>query len=203
MNRNQSPRLVAMFKKRVFLFFFLFLSAQSATAQVQVLVAYHSETGNTERMAEAVAEGARNVDGAVVYLKSVVDVDMDLLLSSDAIIVGSPVYNANVTPQVSEFIASWPFDGAPLRNKVGAAFVTAGGISAGEEIVQMNILKSMLIFGMVIVGGDDWTQPFGASAVTGEPPFETESPDQIRMEFLQKGKELGARVAQTAIRLAE
>jgi NAD(P)H dehydrogenase (quinone) len=203
MNRNQSPRLVAMFKKRVFLFFFVFLSAQSATAQVQVLVAYHSETGNTERMAEAVAEGARNVDGAVVYLKSVVDVDMDLLLSSDAIIVGSPVYNANVTPQVSEFIASWPFDGAPLRNKVGAAFVTAGGISAGEEIVQMNILKSMLIFGMVIVGGDDWTQPFGASAVTGEPPFETESPDQIRMEFLQKGKELGERVAQTAIRLAE
>ena len=67
MNRNQSPRLVAMFKKRVFLFFFVFLSAQSATAQVQVLVAYHSETGNTERMAEAVAEGARNFEGVVVY----------------------------------------------------------------------------------------------------------------------------------------
>lgn len=203
MNPNQNPGFQLIFKKLVYLSLFVLLNTQSVLGQVQVLVAYHSETGYTEQMAEAVAEGAREIEGVVVYLKSVENVEMDLLLSSDAIIVGSPVYNANVTPQVSEFIASWPFDGNPLRNKVGAAFVTAGGISAGEEIVQVNILKSMLIFGMIIVGGDDWTQPFGASAVTGEPPFETESPGQIRMEFLQKGKELGERVAKTAIRLAE
>lgn len=88
-----------------------------------------------------------------------------------------------------------------LKNKIGAVFVTAGGISAGEEIAQMNIIQSMLIFGMIIVGGPDWTQPFGASAITGEPPFETDSPDQISDPFLEKGKNLGERVARITLQL--
>ncbi|NBB77059.1 MAG: hypothetical protein GVY02_06735 [Bacteroidetes bacterium] len=111
MNPNKNPGFQLIFKKLFYLSLFVLLNTQSGLGQVQVLVAYHSETGYTEQMAEAVAEGAREIEGVVVYLKSVENVEMDLLLSSDAIIVGSPVYNANVTPQVSEFIASWPFDG--------------------------------------------------------------------------------------------
>jgi multimeric flavodoxin WrbA len=47
----------------------------------------------------------------------------------------------------------WPFEGTPLKDKIGAAFVSAGGISAGEELTQLSILHSMLIFGMIVVGG--------------------------------------------------
>ena len=54
-----------------------------------------------------------------------------------------------------------------MRDKVGAAFVTAGGISAGEEAVQLAILRAMLVYNMIVVGGADWTAAFGASAVTG------------------------------------
>lgn len=173
-----------------------------AAAQ-KILVVYYSESGNTERMAEAVADGARSVDGTHITLMTTEDVHTDDLLAADAIIVGSPVYNANVSPEISAFIASWPFEGQPLKNKIGAAFVTAGGISAGEEIVQMNLLQSMLVFGMIVVGGPDWTQPFGASAVTGEEPFRTDRPGDIDLRFLQKGEALGKRVAELALKLKD
>jgi NAD(P)H dehydrogenase (quinone) len=162
---------------------------------VRVLVAYHSETGNTKQLAKAVAEGAESVKGAVVVLKSVSEIVENDLIEADAIIVGSPVYNANVSPEISAFIASWPFDGEPLKDKIGAAFVSAGGISAGEEIVQMNILQSMLVFGMIVVGGPDWKQPFGASSVTSEEPFSIISPGETDEIFLNRGRFLGHRVA--------
>ncbi|MCC5941832.1 MAG: NAD(P)H-dependent oxidoreductase [Balneolaceae bacterium] len=180
--------------KYVCIFLILFFSAK-VYAQEKILIVYHSETGHTEQMANAVAEGASGVDGVVVILKSVDKVDSSDLMDATAIIVGSPVHNANVSPEISAFIASWPFEGEPLKDKIGAAFVTAGGISAGEEIVQMNILQSMLVFGMIVVGGPDWTQPFGASAITGEKPFQLNGVNEVDSRFLEKGRALGERVA--------
>lgn len=171
------------------------LMASTVIAQTNVLITYHSETGNTERLAKAVAEGAGSVDGVTVKLLTTADTKEADLLKADAIIVGSPVHNANVSTEVQRFISSWPFENEPLKNKIGAVFVTGGGISAGEEIVQMNILQSMLVFRMIIVGGPDWTQPFGASAITSEPPFGTHSPEEISEQFLEKGRLLGKRVA--------
>lgn len=180
--------------------FLLLISISSpAFSQVTVLITYHSETGNTAQMAEAVSEGVALVDGVDVYVKMVSDIKTEDLLNADAIIVGSPVYNANVSPEVSRFIAKWPFEGEPLKDKIGAAFVTGGGISAGEEIVQMNILQSMLVFGMIIVGGPDWTQPFGASAITREWPSQNNTVDSL---FLEKGRTLGRRVAQIAVKMS-
>ncbi len=187
--------------KFILFIFPLLFTAAAATAQTNVLIVYHSETGNTMQMAQAVAEGAESVENVSVLLKSVNEVEEKDLLEANAIIVGSPVYNANVTPEISTFIASWPFEGQPLKDKIGAAFVTAGGISAGEEIVQMNILQSMLVFGMIVVGGPDWTQPFGASAITGEEPFTAEEPEMMDERFLQKGANLGARVAELSKKL--
>ena len=89
-------------------------------------------------------------------------------------------------------MSEWPFEGNPLKDKIGAAFVTAGGISSGEELAQVNILHTMLIFGMIVVGGEEWTSAFGASAITNESIFKKEKLDKI---FLQKGFTLGQRVA--------
>lgn len=173
---------------------FLFFSLQSGFSQHQILIAYFSQDGHTKKMAYAVAEGVKEVTSAEVKLLEVNDVTQEDLIQSKAIIVGSPVYNANIAPAVSAFIASWPFEGEPLKNKIGAAFVTGGGISGGEELVQMNILQSMLIFGMIIVGGPDALQPFGASAITSE--------QNLPMDvFLDKGKKLGKRVAEIAVKL--
>ncbi len=113
------------------------------------------------------------------------------------------MYNANVAPPIQRFINNWPFvrtdssgKGGPLRDKLGAAFVTAGRISAGEELAQLNILNAMLIFNMIVVGGPSWHQAFGASGITGEEPFiDKERKGEVHHRFLAKGAALGKRVA--------
>jgi NAD(P)H dehydrogenase (quinone) len=180
-------------------FLLTFFITQTGTAQTNILVTYYSKTGNTQQMAEAVARGAASVYGTTVLLRSIGETTQEDLLQAHAIIVGSPVYNANVAPQVQEFISGWPFEDAPMKNKIGAAFVTAGGISAGEELTQMNILQSMLIYGMIVVGGPDWKSPFGASAIVNEPPFNNQ--EGIDPAFLKKGEELGRRVAEIALQM--
>lgn len=190
------------FSKFLFSFSFLFLSHTQLAPKANVLIVYYSAQGHTQVLAEAVAKGARSVGRVNVILKTVSEATMPDVLAADAIIVGSPVYNANVAPEVQKFINSWPFEDTPLRDKIGAAFVTAGGFSAGEELVQMNLLHSMLIFGMIIVGGPDWQQPFGASGIVGEKPFETEKQaGKIDEQFLMKGEALGKRVAELARRI--
>ena len=167
----------------------------SQTMTKNVLITYYSKTAHTQSLAEEVAKGAKSIAGVQVVLKSIDQTTTKDLLEADAIIIGSPVYNANLAPEVVQFMREWPFEGNPLKDKIGAAFVTAGGISAGEELAQVNLLHSMLIFGMVVVGGDNWTSAFGASAITNESVFKTEKLDTI---FLQKGFSLGKRVATIA-----
>jgi NAD(P)H dehydrogenase (quinone) len=164
----------------------------------RILIVFHSETGHTARLADAVAAGARGVEGAEVRLVSVDSVLRDDLVWSDALVVGSPVHAANVSAPIMGFLESLPFDGE-MRDKIGAAFVTGGGISAGEEAAQLAILRGMLIYNMILVGGPTWTEAFGASAVTIEPPFgDTAAPASIDSMFVAKGSKLGARVAEVA-----
>ena len=186
-------------KKTFLIFLLLFNLIDLSIAEenkTEILIVYYSRTGNTKQMAEAVAEGANEVTDVKVNLCNVDSVNMKDIKLAHAIIVGSPVYNANTAPKIQEFINRWPFKNSPLKNKIGAAFVTAGGISAGEEIVLMNILKSMLIFGMIVVGGDDWTSAFGASGVTSEEPF-SKPLDEM---FLKKAQRLGKRVSEIAVK---
>lgn len=167
------------------------------TAGPRVLVAYLSKSGNTETMARAVAEGARSVAGAVVSLQKIADVKEADLLGADAIIVGTPVYNGGAAAEVKQFIERWPF--GRLKEKVGAAFCTSGGSSAGEELALMDILSSMLVFRFVIVGGDTWEAAFGASAITEEgKPKEKAGVDDAAKA---KARGLGARVARVAAKL--
>jgi NAD(P)H dehydrogenase (quinone) len=178
-----------------FLFFFLpFLVF--GQGQPTVLIAYYSQSGHTKTMAQAVEEGAKSVSGVRVLSLPIDQVSTKELLQADAIVVGSPVYNANVAPAMQEFINSWPFDGRPLKNKLGAAFVTGGGISIGEELVQLNLLHSMLIHGMLVLGGEETEAAFGASAITGEAPFQT---GKVEEQFLVKSRGLGKRVAEMAV----
>jgi NAD(P)H dehydrogenase (quinone) len=174
----------------------------SAPKIKRVLVVYYSITGNTKQMAEAAAEGARSVKGVTVKLLTVKKAKVSDALQADAIIIGTPVHNANVAPPVLEYINSWPFENSPMRDKIGAAFVSAGGFSAGEELVQVSILHSMLIFGMIVVGGSDWKSAFGGSAIVEEEPFtEVLKNRGVNPYFLKKARELGKRVAEVVLRL--
>lgn len=194
----QTIRIISSFQfKLVFGLIWLvgFLSFQSFSqiSQPKVLIAYHSASGNTKKMAESIASGVKSVVGVQVNLLPIEEVKPQDLMEAAAIIVGSPVYNSNVSPAVLEFINSWPFEGRPMKDKIGAAFATGGGISIGEEGVMLDILRAMLIHGMIVMGGEEVEAAFGASAITGEGPFGSEKLDEL---FLKKGFGLGKRVAE-------
>ncbi len=161
---------------------------------IKVLVAYHSLSGNTEKMAQAVSEGARGVAGAQVTMKRVGQVTGEELLGADAIVIGSPVYWSNMAGEVKTFIDSWQFKFGvfpefKLKNKVGAAFATGGQISSGKELTMLSILAAMLGNQMIVVSGGG---AFGASATT-----EGNSPG-IDEQELAAARDLGRRVADVA-----
>jgi NAD(P)H dehydrogenase (quinone) len=142
--------------------------ADGPAPSVKVLVVYHSLSGNTERMAEAVVEGARSVSATEVQLKRVGQVTADDLFSSDALVVGSPVYWSNMAGEVKTFFDNWQFKFGvfpdfKMKNKVGAAFATAGQVSSGKEVTMLTILAAMLGNQMIVVSGGG---AFGASATT-------------------------------------
>lgn len=162
---------------------------------VKVLVTYHSASGSTEKMAAAVAEGARMNAQAHVVMKRVEQVVAEDLFSADAIIVGSPVYWANMAGEVKTFFDNWQFKFGvfpdfKMRNKVGAAFATGGQVSGGKEITMLTILAAMLGNHMIVVSGGG---AFGASATT-----EGHSPG-IDEEELEVARILGRRVAEVAM----
>ncbi len=144
------------------------LEAADLDDKVRVLVAYHSMTGNTEKMARAVVEGARSVKGTSVEMQRVSHVTAQQLFASDALVVGSPVYWSNMAGEVKTFFDKWQFQFGvfpefKMRNKVGAAFATGGQISSGKEVTMLTILAAMLGNQMIVVGGGG---AFGASATT-------------------------------------
>jgi NAD(P)H dehydrogenase (quinone) len=167
---------------------------EQSAYNVKVLVTYHSQSGNTERMAEAVAEGAKGVSGTAVIMKRVGQVTADDLFSSDAIVVGSPVYWSNMSGDVKTFFDNWQFKFGvfpefKMKNKIGAAFATGGQISSGKEVTMLTILAAMLGNQMIVVSGGG---AFGASATT-----EGDSPG-IDNKELADAQALGRRVAEVA-----
>ena len=165
-----------------------------SVSTVTVLIAYHSVSGNTEKMAQAVSEGAKAVSGTKVVLKRVGDVGTDDLLSSDAVIVGSPVYFGNMSGEVKTFFDNWllkfgVFREFKMRNKIGGAFTTGAAVSNGKELTMLSILEAMLVNQMIVIGGGG---AFGASATTGP-----DSPG-IDDKELAAARDLGKRVSEVA-----
>ena len=174
----------------------LVLAGQSVQAEptVTVLVAYHSVSGHTENMAQAVAEGVRSVPGTRVRVERVQEVTADALFSADAVVVGSPVYWSNMAGEVKTFFDNWQlkfgvWPDFKMRNKVGAAFATGGQAAGGKEVTMLTILAAMLGNQMIVVSGGG---AFGASATT-----EGESPGINDVE-LAAARALGTRVAHVA-----
>lgn len=118
----------------------------------RVLVGYYSRTEHTAHMAEAVGEGARGEKGAKVEVKPVAEIAAGDLLGYDAIVLGSPTYYGSMAAEVKKLIdESVKFHGK-LSGKVGGAFSSSANVGGGNETTVLDILKAMLIHGMVVQG---------------------------------------------------
>jgi NAD(P)H dehydrogenase (quinone) len=118
----------------------------------KVLVCYYTRTKHTQRMADAVANAVRNVAGVEVDLKPVDQVEARALLDYDAIVMGSPTYYGTMAAEMKKlFDDSVAFHGQ-LTGKVGGAFSSSANVGGGNETTVLDIVKAMLIHGMIVQG---------------------------------------------------
>jgi NAD(P)H dehydrogenase (quinone) len=173
----------------------------AAAASVRVLVAFHSRTGNTEKMAQGVVEGIKRVAGTAAVLKKFDQVSKEDLRSADAIILGCPAYYANLPGNMKAAMDEWAWHwGIDFTDKVGGAFATGGGQVGGKEHVVTSLLLYMLSNRMVVAGplyedtrgtGGIWGEP-GSAAMTG--PLDLGVSDKE----LDAARRLGERIARLA-----
>lgn len=93
----------------------------------KVLVVYHSGTGNTKAMAQAVAQGVKEIPGVDVTLKEAEQVSVGDLVDADALAFGSPTYFSYMAGVVKTiFDKAYP-SRSQLRGKPFVAFASGGG----------------------------------------------------------------------------
>jgi NAD(P)H dehydrogenase (quinone) len=143
----------------------------------KALVIYYTQSGNTKKMAESVAEGIQKAEVDAV-VKDVLDVKADELLKYDGIIIGSPTYYGSMSAQIKQLLDNSVKFHGKLDGKVGAAFASSANIGGGNETTILDILNAMLIHGMIIQG--DWQgDHYGAVAI--EAPDSRSTRQCIRM----------------------
>ena len=72
---------------------------------MKIVIVYDSKTGNTEKMAKAIAEGASQVQGVKAEVKKVGErFPLSLLAEADGVAFGSPTRYADVTNEMKDFL---------------------------------------------------------------------------------------------------
>ena len=155
----------------------------------KILIIYQSRTGNTAAMAESVEEGVRKA-GVEVVRQKIEDTCVDDLLEPEGIIIGSPTYFAATTAEVKRLIDDSIKHYKNLEGKVGAAFVSAGGLGGGGETAILDILRAFLVHGMIVPG-------FVSGGHYG--PLSIGSPDEDRKKVCV---EFGSKVADIVKKLS-
>ena len=145
---------------------------------MKVLVVYYSTYGHTHKMAEAVAEGVKEVEGAEVEVRRVpetlpqevlekmgaVDAQkafshtpvctVDELAGADAIIFGTPTRFGNMCGQMRQFLDAtgqlWA--NGSLVGKVGSVFTSSATQHGGQEATILTFHVTLLHHGFVVVG---------------------------------------------------
>jgi multimeric flavodoxin WrbA len=98
----------------------------------KILIVYHSQTGKTEKMAHAVAEGAKSIEGVEVILKKAGDATLDDLLTANGLAVGTPENFGYMSGMLKDFFDR-TFYGAQEKTfrKPFVVFISAGNDGTG------------------------------------------------------------------------
>ena len=165
---------------------------------MKVRVIFYSMYGHIYRMAEAVAEGAREVEGAEVELLQVPELGPDEALEksgakkareafahlpvarpkelgdADAIVFGTPTRFGNMCAQMRNFLDQtgglWSQNA--LVGKIGSVFTSTATQHGGQETTITSFHTTLLHHGMIIVGLPySETRQTTVDEITGGSPY--------------------------------
>ncbi len=149
---------------------------------MKILVGYYSRTGNTKKMAQAIAKGVKK-EGLKVDLRAIKNLQPADLLDYQAIIFGSPTYYGQMAAEMKKLIDETVRYHGRLAGKIGGAFTSCGASGCGGETTVLSILKAFLIHGMLILG---------ESRLYHYGPISVEAPNQGVVNFcIRYGQKIG------------
>ena len=122
----------------------------------KTVVIFHSGYGHTQRMAQAVADGASAELLAIDAEGNLPEGAWDTLAAADAIIMGSPTYMGSVSWQFKKFAdaSSKPWYSRSWANKVFAGFTNSASLN-GDKLSTLHYLFTLAMqHGGVWVGND-------------------------------------------------
>ena len=193
-----------------------------------ILVLYYSRTGAVRRMAEIVARGIGSVAGAQARLRTVPAVstvcetverpipdsgapyaELKDLEECVGLAMGSPTRFGNMAAPLKYFLdgTSGLWLKGTLAGKPAALFTSTSTLHGGQETTLLSMMLPLLHHGMLILGlpylepelttTSTGGSPYGATHVAGSGSGRPISDEEHRLCIA-----LGARLAQTALRLA-
>ncbi len=187
----------------------------------KILVVYYSMYSHVYKMAEAIAEGVREVPGCEALIKRVPETLSDEVLgamgalearksmehipiatvedlvNADGIIFGTPTRFGNMCGQMRQFLDAtgqlW-MKGA-LVGKVGSVFTSTATQHGGQESTILSFHTTLLHHGMVVVGLPySFAGQMDNSEITGGSPYGASTIAGAKGERLPSANELaGAR----------
>ena len=122
-----------------------------------IAIAYHSGYGHTAKVAEAIAEGAKSVAGAMVHLikvDTISEADWATLDAANTIIFGAPTYMGGPSAQFKTFAdaTSKRWFTLAWKDKIAAGFTNSGSLS-GDKLASLQQLSILAMqHGMIWVG---------------------------------------------------
>lgn len=151
----------------------------------KILVLYHSQSGNTEKMARLVAEGSRSVPDTEVRLRSIAEATAEDVHWCEGLALGSPTNMGLLSWPMKRFwdevmLEHW----MRLDGRIGCAFSSAGGWGGGMELACQSLLTLLMNFGFLTFGVTDYAAPLTTAhygAVAAREPRSDESQANCRL----------------------
>ena len=119
---------------------------------MKLAVFYDSKTGNTRKAAEWIAEGMNREAGAEARAFSIHEADEEFVKEAAGIVIGSPSYAAEMTPDMHAWLLS-SAGKLGFAGKLGGAFATEQFTHGGGETVIQSILTIEMVNGMLCYSG--------------------------------------------------
>jgi len=175
---------------------------------VKVLIVYATDFGSTKKIALAVADGVRTVDGVNCVLRPAEETTVEDMLSSDALIFGSPVHMGSLDWRLKKFFDTtcsglWMKD--RLVGKVGGVFATGSGFGnsgAGAELAMLSMLANLAELGLILVTLPRNTPGYEAAGLHWGPCARTATESMQPTGFSEAAAETARRHGANIARLA-
>ena len=98
----------------------------------KILIVYHSQTGHTEQMAQAIAEGAKAIEDVTVILKKAGDATLDDLLVCNGLAIGTPENFGYMSGMIKDFFdRTYAEAQDKVFRKPYVVFISAGNDGSG------------------------------------------------------------------------